>query len=269
VEYLPFGEVWIEETDPATGYIPFRFTSKELDEETGLYYHGARYYEPTISRWMSADPAGWVLINPMDEDGEPVPDGWPEGFGPGPSVGMKPDYSIIEAANWYAYVSNNPVKYVDPTGMEKEFFVGYVPVVPGLFHTFIFWEDDETGKDANIVEGFPENRVGTKDKSSFGWGNLEKDMATKPEEAKKRDILPIPDGMSPEEFEQELKDNLESYDDSVRYEALPEKNDDSGNSNSLVGSVLRESGSDYEPSRLAPGWDKDVLPPSSTEESIK
>jgi len=104
VEYLPFGEVWIEETDPATGYIPFRFTSKELDEETGLYYHGARYYEPTISRWMSADPAGWVLINPMERDNE---GGWKP----------KASYSIIEAANWYAYVSNNPVIYVDPTGM--------------------------------------------------------------------------------------------------------------------------------------------------------
>jgi len=103
VEYLPFGEVWIEETDPATGYIPFRFTSKELDEETGLYYHGARYYEPTISRWMSADPAGWELINPMERDDE---GGWK------PKAG----YSIIEAVNWYAYVSHNPVKYVDPTG---------------------------------------------------------------------------------------------------------------------------------------------------------
>jgi len=100
VEYLPFGEVWIEETDPATGYIPFRFTSKELDEETGLYYHGARYYEPTISRWMSADPAGFALSSPMGSDGKP-----------------KASYSIIEAVNWYAYVSNNPVIYVDPTGM--------------------------------------------------------------------------------------------------------------------------------------------------------
>ena len=105
VEYLPFGEVWIEETDPATGYIPFRFTSKELDEETGLYYYGARYYEPTISRWMSADPAGFALVNPMERDNE---GGWKP----------KASYSIIEASNWYAYVSNNPVIYVDPTGME-------------------------------------------------------------------------------------------------------------------------------------------------------
>jgi len=101
VEYLPFGEIWIEETDPATGYIPFRFTSKELDEETGLYYYGARYYEPATSRWMSPDPAGFGLINPMDSDGE-----------------LRADYSVIEALNWYSYVSNNPVMYVDPSGME-------------------------------------------------------------------------------------------------------------------------------------------------------
>jgi len=117
VEYLPFGEVWIEETDPATGYIPFRFTSKELDEETGLYYHGARYYEPTISRWMSADPAGFALISPMERSDE---GGWR------PKAG----YSVIEAANWYVYVSHNPVKYVDPTGM-WEVTIGLAYVLGG------------------------------------------------------------------------------------------------------------------------------------------
>ena len=107
VEYLPFGEVWIEDVDPATRYIPFRFTSKELDRETGLYYYGARYYEPKVSRWMSADPAGFALVNPMGSNGKP-----------------KSSYSVIEAVNWYSYVSNNPVKYVDPTGFDAYDTVG-------------------------------------------------------------------------------------------------------------------------------------------------
>ena len=136
VEYLPFGEVWIEETDPATGYIPFRFTSKELDEETGLYYHGARYYEPTISRWMSADPAGWELINPMERDDE---GGWKP----------KASYSIIEASNWYAYVSNNPVIYVDPTGeWQFKFAIGRV-----IAFKFRVYGDNQGNWDVDFAAG--------------------------------------------------------------------------------------------------------------------
>ncbi|ORC27217.1 hypothetical protein B4O97_19060, partial [Marispirochaeta aestuarii] len=113
IEYTPYGEMWIEiQEDEATAsynYIPFRFTAKEWDRETGLYYYGARYLDPKTSRWMSADPAGYQLMNPMDGKGKP-----------------RQGYSIVEATNWYSYVSNNPIKYVDPTGMEEEDYL--IPV---------------------------------------------------------------------------------------------------------------------------------------------
>jgi len=34
-----------------------RFTGQILDQETGLYYYGARYLDPRTSRWLSGDPA--------------------------------------------------------------------------------------------------------------------------------------------------------------------------------------------------------------------
>ncbi|WP_024470632.1 RHS repeat domain-containing protein, partial [Treponema pedis] len=57
IEYTPYGELWVEETAPGIDKLPFRFTGKELDEETGLYYYGARYLDPKYSRWLSGDPA--------------------------------------------------------------------------------------------------------------------------------------------------------------------------------------------------------------------
>ena len=55
IEYVPFGEVFIEERNN-TWNTPYLFNVKEYDEETGMYYYGARYYEPRISLWMSVDP---------------------------------------------------------------------------------------------------------------------------------------------------------------------------------------------------------------------
>jgi RHS repeat-associated protein len=74
--------------------LPYRFTGKELDRETGLYYYGARYLDPRTSRWLSSDPAGAELMNPN-----------------------RKGFSLIESQNWYSYTSNNPVRYNDPTGM--------------------------------------------------------------------------------------------------------------------------------------------------------
>ena len=70
VEYTPYGETWIEKGNDTLKKIPYRFTAKELDDETGLYYYGARYLNPRTSRWISSDPAGFDLIDPM-KDGKP------------------------------------------------------------------------------------------------------------------------------------------------------------------------------------------------------
>ena len=57
VEYLPYGEVFLERQRQASDYLsPYRFNSKELDEETGLYYYGARYMNPRLSIWYATDP---------------------------------------------------------------------------------------------------------------------------------------------------------------------------------------------------------------------
>ena len=55
IEYVPFGEVFIEERNN-TWNTPYLFNAKEFDKETGLYYYGARYYEPKLSLWLSVDP---------------------------------------------------------------------------------------------------------------------------------------------------------------------------------------------------------------------
>ena len=55
IEYVPFGEVFIEERNNIWN-TPYLFNAKEFDEETGLYYYGARYYDPRLSLWISTDP---------------------------------------------------------------------------------------------------------------------------------------------------------------------------------------------------------------------
>ena len=55
MEYFPFGETWVDEHSN-TLRTPYLFTGKEYDIETGLYYFGARYYDPRTSVWQSPDP---------------------------------------------------------------------------------------------------------------------------------------------------------------------------------------------------------------------
>ena len=62
IEYVPFGEVFVEERNNIWN-TPYLFNAKEFDEETGLYYYGARYYDPRVSLWMSTDLLAELMPN--------------------------------------------------------------------------------------------------------------------------------------------------------------------------------------------------------------
>ena len=84
-EYYPYGSTSYQAVGSGVEVSQkrYRYTGKERDEESGLYYHGARYYAPWLGRWTVADPAG-----------------------------------MVDGPNLYRYSRNNPVVYNDPNGMD-------------------------------------------------------------------------------------------------------------------------------------------------------
>jgi RHS repeat-associated protein len=110
IEYTPYGEVWIEKRNAeANGLdIPYRFTGKERDEETGLYYYGARYLDGKASMWLPVD----LALGEYQPEA-PVNDEARERNGKLPGMG-----GVFNTVNLhlYHYAGNNPVKYTDPDG---------------------------------------------------------------------------------------------------------------------------------------------------------
>jgi RHS repeat-associated protein len=106
-EYYPFGEVWFDPRYDADGAPvkgqQFLFSSKEFDEETGLFYFGLRYYDPKQARWKSADTALATYL----------PSGAPKHDARLPGIG-----GAFNALNLslYAYAHQSPAVLVDPDG---------------------------------------------------------------------------------------------------------------------------------------------------------
>ena len=88
LSYFPYGATRTNQsfTTPAVN-VPYKYTGKELDS-TGLYYYEARYYDPTLGRFISPDT---IVSRPGDP----------------------------QDLNRYSYAGNNPLLYTDPTGHFK------------------------------------------------------------------------------------------------------------------------------------------------------
>jgi len=120
-EFTPYGE---------TGFGSFskkryRFTGMERDEESGLSYHGARFYVPWNLRWLSYDPLG-----------------------------------ALETCNGYQYVGSNPIALVDPTGLQSAngTAVSDDPTWVSDQTGALYWRDDQgvynlySAKGAEIIQ---------------------------------------------------------------------------------------------------------------------
>jgi len=101
IEYLPYGETLYDEA-ATVDKTEFRFTSKEQDAETGLYYHGARYRDAKTGVWLSCDP---ILESYL-------PTGNKENDKKLPAGGVFNPVNL----NMYHYAGNNPVRFIDPDG---------------------------------------------------------------------------------------------------------------------------------------------------------
>jgi RHS repeat-associated protein len=84
-EYYPYGSTSYQAARSQTETPKrYRYTGKERDEESGLYYHGVRYYACWLGRWTSCDPA-----------------------------------ELVDGTNLYVYASNNPIKLRDTSGTQS------------------------------------------------------------------------------------------------------------------------------------------------------
>ena len=217
--YYPDGVTHDKSTEQ--GLQRYKYNGKELDRMHGLdwYDYGARQYDPTIGQFTSMDPLceKYYHISP------------------------------------YAYCAGNPVKYVDPDGRKVYLFSTQLPganYVPFATHTFLVVQDSNgkityaaygarnndciSGNDALTRCNYSDDLKAIK---NFFEGNQ------KSNHVKGIDLIPIPDGMSSDEFDTKVINTINSFGNNskIKYNLNPTEETE-GNCNSSSSTILILSG---------------------------
>lgn len=152
-EYHPYGTTSYQAKNSSINAIAkrYRFTGKERDEESGLYYHGARYYIPWLCRWCAVDPlegkyAGWSSYNYSFNN--PIMFNDPSGMGPGDE----------EKKQGIWYLDYNSYKFSTAYKTEEEFNNSEFGKNPDRYK-FLFTKDETKYKNQDgdeVIDGYTE-----------------------------------------------------------------------------------------------------------------
>ena len=112
-DYDAYGNT-VASSGPMVNDFSFWFSSKYLDQETGLYYYGYRQYSPEMGRWLSRDPIaeeGHTLLRTRRTKRRKA-------------VEDEPPNRVEEKSALYLFIFNNSVDSVDPLGLQRFDWVG-------------------------------------------------------------------------------------------------------------------------------------------------
>ncbi len=224
--YLPFGELLVDEHS-SSEEMPYKFNGKELDEETGLYYYGARYMNPVASIWYGVDP-------------------------------LTEKYQNVSG---YTYCLGNPVKLIDSDGKKVYLFATQLPmddihplykwILQPATHTFIVVTNKE-GKPIRYAAYGPENDkpFGTDRLMECHYYqdiNVYTDFFNSKENKNLKKNFPLeietPDGLTEEQFDKKVIDVINSFGNNseIKYDIFTNK-ETTGNCNTSSSTILIKSG---------------------------
>ena len=224
--YLPYGELLVDEHS-SSEELPYKFNGKQFDEETGLYYYGARYMNPVASVWYGVDR-------------------------------FTEKYPLYSA---YNICRSNPLLFFDESGDSTILFATTLPGADKRFlkgggslatHTFLVVKDKNGkmthfayGSEINGLMGAFEGRlreVEYEDDLKVMKGNLKNHLKYK--KAIEPPLKANGKKMSVEEFDRKVINVARSFGNNpnIKYFMLPGNNPTQGNCNTSSSTILHKAG---------------------------